>query len=62
MPENWCSIYYFEGDSQFGEIFKVKSSYSSVTIDGFFDSSREDRFCLGTITNVERVESIAKAR
>ncbi len=62
MPEHWCSIYYFEADSQYGDIFKVRSNYPSVTIDGFFDSSREDRFCLGNITNVERVESIAKAR
>lgn len=33
-----------------------------MIIDGFFDSSREDRFCLGALTNVQRNNSSEKAR
>lgn len=33
-----------------------------MIIDGFFDSSREDRFCLGALTNVQRTNSSEKAR
>ena len=40
----------------------MRANYSSVTIDGFFDSSREDRFCLGTLTNVQRTSASEKAR
>jgi mothers against decapentaplegic homolog 4 len=43
-------------------MFKVRSSYSSVTIDGFFDSQQEDRFCLGALTNVQRTTASEKAR
>lgn len=62
MPEYWCTINYFEGDLQVGDIFKVRSNYLSVVIDGFFDSSREDRFCLGALTNVQRTNASEKAR
>lgn len=62
MPEYWCTINYFEGDLQVGDIFKVRSNYLSVTIDGFFDSSREDRFCLGALTNVQRTSASEKSR
>ena len=61
-PEYWCTINYFEGDLQVGDIFKVRSNYQSVNIDGFFDSSREDRFCLGALTNVQRTNASEKAR
>jgi MAD (mothers against decapentaplegic) family protein 4 len=62
VPGFWCTISYFEGDLQVGDIFKVRSSYSSVIIDGFFDSPREDRFCLGALTNVQRTEVTEKVR
>lgn len=62
MPEYWSTIHYFEGDLQIGDVFKVRSSYSSVVIDGFFDSSREDRFCVGALTNVQRSPASEKAR
>lgn len=62
MPDYWCTIHYFEGDLQIGDVFKVRSSYSSVVIDGFFDSSREDRFCVGALTNVQRSPASEKAR
>lgn len=62
MPDYWSTIHYFEGDLQVGDIFKVRSCYNSVIIDGFFDSSREDRFCLGALTNVQRNNASEKAR
>ena len=49
-----CCLYF--------ENLKVRSSYLSVFIDGFFDSSREDRFCLGALTNVQRTNASEKAR
>lgn len=58
----WCTVTYFEGDLQIGDMFKVRSCYSSFIIDGFFDASREDRFCLGALTNVQRTSASEKAR
>lgn len=61
-PDYWCTISYFEGDAQVGDIFKVRSQYNSVVVDGLFDSTREDRFCVGALTNVNRTSSSEKAR
>ncbi|XP_022081854.1 mothers against decapentaplegic homolog 4-like isoform X2 [Acanthaster planci] len=66
-PEYWCSIAYFELDTQVGEIFKVPYStnpprYPSVTIDGYVDPSGVDRFCLGQLSNVHRTESSERSR
>ena len=62
LSEYWCTINYFEGDLQVGDVFKVRSAYNSVIVDGFFDASREDRFCLGALTNVQRTSASEKAR
>jgi hypothetical protein len=62
LSEYWCTINYFEGDLQVGDVFKVRSSYNSVIIDGFFDASRKDRFCLGALTNVQRTSASEKSR
>lgn len=61
-PDYWCTISYFEGDTQVGDLFKVRSQYNSVVVDGLFDSTREDRFCVGALTNVNRTSSSEKAR
>ncbi|GAB6032056.1 Mothers against decapentaplegic 4 [Chamberlinius hualienensis] len=61
-PEYWCSIAYFELDSQVGETFKVPSSCPSVTVDGYVDPSGGDRFCLGALSNVHRTEQSERAR
>jgi len=45
-----------------GEIFKVPSSNSTITVDGYTDPSSPDRFCLGKLTSVHRTEAIEKAR
>lgn len=62
VPEFWCSISYFELDQKVGEIFKVPSSNSTITVDGYTDPSSPDRFCLGKLTSVHRTEAIEKAR
>lgn len=62
LPEFWCSIAYYELDQQVGETFKVPSTIEAVKVDGYVDPSREDRFCLGALSNVHRTEKIEKAR
>ncbi len=62
VPEFWCTIAYYELDSQVGEAFKVLSVHSSVTVDGYVDPSAVDRFCLGALSNVHRTEPSDKAR
>ena len=61
-PDFWCTIAYFEMDTQVGEIFKVPSSLPSVTVDGYVDPSGGDRFCLGRLTNVHRTDTSERAR
>ena len=61
-PEYWCSIAYFELDSQVGETFKVPSSCPNVTVDGYVDPSGGNRFCLGALSNVHRTDPSEKAR
>ncbi|XP_059084208.1 mothers against decapentaplegic homolog 4-like [Tigriopus californicus] len=62
MPEFWCSIAYFELDTQVGETFKVPSGWRSVTVDGYVDPSGGNRFCLGALSNVHRTEQSDRAR
>jgi len=62
MPEFWCSIAYFELDTQVGEIFKVPGGSKSVVVDGYVDPSAGYRFCLGALSNVHRTEASDKAR
>ncbi|CAB3366192.1 mothers against decapentaplegic homolog 4 [Cloeon dipterum] len=61
-PEYWCSIAYFELDTQVGETFKVPSGCPNVTVDGYVDPSGGHRFCLGALSNVHRTEQSEKAR
>lgn len=62
VPEYWCSIAYFELDSQVGETFKVPTVYSVVTVDGYTDPSGQGRFCLGQLSNVHRGEVVERVR
>jgi len=62
MPEFWCSILYFELDTQVGEMFKVPSGWRSVIVDGYVDPSGGNRFCLGALSNVHRTEASERAR
>jgi MAD (mothers against decapentaplegic) family protein 4 len=61
-PDFWCIISYFEMDTLVGESFKVPSSLSSVSVDGYVDPSGGDRFCLGRLSNVHRTEASERAR
>ncbi len=69
MPDMWCSIDYFELDSQVGETFKVPAACKSVIVDGFTSVNGstsnghggiQKRFCLGALTNVHRTEASEK--
>lgn len=62
MPEYWCSILYFELDTQVGEMFKIPRNCPSVTVDGYVDPSCGNRFCLGALSNVHRTEASERAR
>ncbi|XP_075146184.1 smad/Smad4 homolog Medea isoform X2 [Haematobia irritans] len=61
-PEYWCSIAYFELDTQVGETFKVPSAKPNVIVDGYVDPSGGNRFCLGALSNVHRQEQSERAR
>lgn len=61
-PEYWCSVAYFELDTQVGETFKVPSSKPNVIVDGYVDPSGGNRFCLGALSNVHRTEQSERAR
>lgn len=61
-PEYWCSVAYFELDTQVGETFKVPSNCPNVMIDGYVDPSGGNRFCLGALSNVHRTEQSERAR
>ena len=43
-------------------MFKVPSGWPSVIVDGYVDPSGGNRFCLGALSNVHRVEASEKAR
>uniref|UniRef100_A0A914UXP2 Mothers against decapentaplegic homolog n=1 Tax=Plectus sambesii TaxID=2011161 RepID=A0A914UXP2_9BILA len=62
LPENWCSIAYYELDTQVGETYKVAAYQPNVFIDGGVDPSGTGRFCLGALSNVHRTEVSDKAR
>jgi len=59
-PEYWCKISYYELTSHVGEVFFAKNS--SIIIDGFTHPSRHDRFCLGSLSNVNRNSTIENTR
>ncbi|KAJ8986286.1 hypothetical protein NQ317_009996 [Molorchus minor] len=58
-PEYWCSVAYFELDSQVGETFKVPSNCPNVTIDGYVDPLGRKQILL---SNVHRTEQSERAR
>ncbi|KAK0418703.1 hypothetical protein QR680_013725 [Steinernema hermaphroditum] len=64
LPDHWCSICYYELDTQIGETFKVRKEQNEVVIDGFMDpaGAKNGRFCLGALPNVHRCEASEKAR
>uniref|UniRef100_A0AC34QBC1 Mothers against decapentaplegic homolog n=1 Tax=Panagrolaimus sp. JU765 TaxID=591449 RepID=A0AC34QBC1_9BILA len=61
---DWCSINYYELDTQIGETFNVSLAREDITIDGGTDpgGGRKGRFCLGALSNVHRTEASERAR
>ncbi|VDK29141.1 unnamed protein product, partial [Gongylonema pulchrum] len=51
-PANWCVISYYEFSTKVGETFAVNTP--AVFVDGGVDPSAPHRFCLGSISNVQR--------
>ncbi|VDN01170.1 unnamed protein product [Thelazia callipaeda] len=64
VPDHWCSISYYELDTQIGETFRVRKDRSEVIIDGGVNpaGAKLGRFCLGALSNVHRSEASEKAR
>ncbi|MFH4977104.1 hypothetical protein AB6A40_003813 [Gnathostoma spinigerum] len=64
VPDHWCSISYYELDTQIGETFKVRKDQSEVVVDGGVnpDGTKNGRLCLGAIPNVHRCEASERAR
>lgn len=62
--DHWCSITYYEFDTQVGETFKVRRDQNEVVIDGGVNPSatKQGRFCLGALPNVHRDAPSEKTR
>ncbi|KJH48334.1 MH2 domain protein [Dictyocaulus viviparus] len=62
LPEDWCSIIYYELDTQIGETFKIRSE--EVRVDGGMDplALHKGRLCLGALPNVHRGEVSERTR
>lgn len=57
----WCSIVYYELNTRVGEWFRISSD--TVVIDGFTNpSNRDDRVCLGLLSNVNRNSTVENTR
>ncbi|EJW86209.1 MH2 domain-containing protein [Wuchereria bancrofti] len=59
-PANWCVISYYEFNTKVGETFSV--SAPAVYIDGGVDPSAPGRFCLGSLSNVQRTDESERCR
>uniref|UniRef100_A0A1I7X8P8 Mothers against decapentaplegic homolog n=1 Tax=Heterorhabditis bacteriophora TaxID=37862 RepID=A0A1I7X8P8_HETBA len=66
LPDDWCSIMYYELDTQIGETLRVRHERNmvEVSVDGGMDphAARNGRFCLGALPNVHRGEVSEKCR
>ncbi|PIO66472.1 MH2 domain protein [Teladorsagia circumcincta] len=62
VPEDWCSVIYYELDTQIGETFKIKND--ELRVDGGMDplALHKGRLCLGALPNVHRGEVSERTR
>ncbi|WKY02459.1 hypothetical protein Q1695_016041 [Nippostrongylus brasiliensis] len=62
LPEDWCSVMYYELDTQIGETFKIKNE--ELRVDGGMDplALYKGRLCLGALPNVHRGEVSERTR
>lgn len=62
LPEDWCSVMYYELDTQIGETFKIKND--ELRVDGGMDplALHKGRLCLGALPNVHRGEVSERTR
>ncbi len=59
-PLFWCQIRYYELTQQVGEVCYV--SPAQFAVDGGTDPSSADRFCLGSLSNVNRWDGVEATR
>jgi hypothetical protein len=59
-PHEWCRLSYYELARRVGEQYRV--TRSQVIIDGFLSPSDAERFCLGSLPNVDRTPDIDLTR
>ena len=61
---DWCSISYYELDTQIGETFNIPVNQPEIIVDGGMDpgGTRLGRICLGALSNVHRTEASERAR
>uniref|UniRef100_A0AAF5PS08 Mothers against decapentaplegic homolog n=2 Tax=Wuchereria bancrofti TaxID=6293 RepID=A0AAF5PS08_WUCBA len=59
IPDHWCSISYYELDTQIGETFRVRKDRTEVVIDGGVNpaGAKHGRFCLGALSNGVRIST-----
>jgi len=57
---HWCTVYYYEMNQRVGEPYQA--SQSRLIVDGYCHPSSADRFCLGTLSNVNRTEKTVEVR
>uniref|UniRef100_A0A914Z9B8 Mothers against decapentaplegic homolog n=1 Tax=Panagrolaimus superbus TaxID=310955 RepID=A0A914Z9B8_9BILA len=64
LLSDWCSISYYELDTQIGETFNIPLQQSEIIVDGGMDpgGTRLGRICLGALSNVHRTEASERAR
>ncbi|CAF1483722.1 unnamed protein product [Adineta steineri] len=59
-PREWCHISYYEFKHRVGEPFHA--TQPEVIIDGLTNPSDGERFCLGSLTNINRTSEIEQVR